>query len=294
MEGFGQLDHASGVAGEHLRVDVAHRGDAHDADPRLVFAEDVEHLLLVHLPLEPVGRRAQRQREVEAVVVGSDVEEGDVAGRGGQRAVEVAGRVAQRIEVAVEARTRIQQRHLVVEAQLGVAGAHLVGGQLLAPNRHVGRCQLPHALLEPCGGVRGEALDALNLAVEAALPHRVADVEPLAGKELARGQLQQEPRGALVDAQPRKRGDVDEAQRYGGEDAVVEFADAVVDVGGEEGVVARGHLAREFEQRGAHRNPDSLAGCFVDDLNGVGHVFSMSQCVKVEIICNFGKRIPRI
>ena len=43
VERLGEFYHASGVAREDLGIDVAHGGDPHDADPRLVFAEDAEH-----------------------------------------------------------------------------------------------------------------------------------------------------------------------------------------------------------------------------------------------------------
>ena len=217
------------------------------------------------------GRRAQRQREVEAPVVGLDAEAGDVARRGGQRAVEVAREVAQRVELAVEARACVEQRDLVVEPLLGVAGPDLFGEDLRADDRQVGGDDRPHALLEGRGRLAGQRVDALDLAVEAALPHRVADVERLSGVEVADGLLEDEPRRALVDADTRKGGDVDEADRDRGVYLVVELLDAVVDECREEGVRPAREPSGNLQQRGAHRDVQLVAEVFADDFDRVGH-----------------------
>ena len=80
-----------------------------------LMGEDAEHLLLMDVAVKRVGRRAQRKGQVEAVVVGFDVEQRDIARRGGQRAVEVTRRVVERVELAVKPRTGVQKRDLVRE-----------------------------------------------------------------------------------------------------------------------------------------------------------------------------------
>ena len=277
MERLGQLDHAAGVAREDFRVDVAHGGHAHDFDPRLVFAEDVEHLLLVDVRVEPFGCRAQGQGDVEAVVVGLDGEQPGEARRGGQGAVEVALGVAERVEVAVKARTGVEQGDFVVEALLGIAGADFAGEHLRAAYRQILRHQFAHAPRERGGLFGGEFVDALDLAVESVLAHRVADVERLPREKVADGFLEDEPRRPLVDADAREGGDVHEADGHRGIYFVVELLDAVVDVGRQERIPARRQFRGHLGQRRAHRHLERGAEIFADDGYGVCHGFMLNK-----------------
>ena len=222
-------------------------------------------------PDDPVGIGAQRQGEVEAVVVGFDVEVADVSRRGGQRAVEIAGRVVERVEVAVKPGPRVEQGDLVGETLLGVAGAHLAGEGLRAADRQVALHQLPDAGLQRPGLAVGEGVDAVDLAVEAVLAHRMADVQRPPGVEVAHGLLQQEPRRALIDADALERGDVHEADRDGGVYAVTELFDAVVHERGQEGARPGSQAFRDLEQRGSHRDLQLAAEVFADDFDRIGH-----------------------
>ena len=271
VERLGQFDHASGVAREGAGVDLPDCRNAHQRDPRLVLLEDAEHLLLLDVPVERIGSRAQRQGEVEAVVVGLDVEERDVARRGGQRTVEVTHRVVERVELAVKPRPGVQQRQLVGETLLGIAGAHLAREHPLAGDGQVAHGQFAHASLQPRGIVGGEFVDALDLAVEAAVPQRVADVERLPGVEVPDRFLQQEPRGALVDPDAGERGDVDETDRDGGVYLVAELFETVVDERGEERIASGRQAFGDLRQRGSHRDVDLGAEVFTDDFDDVWH-----------------------
>ncbi len=275
VERLGEFDHAPGVARQHLRVHVAHRGHAHDVHPALVFAEDVRHLLLVHAGVDAVGRRAQRQRQAEAVVAGFDVEEGDVARGGCERTVEVARQPVESVEVAVQPWPRIQEGHLVVEALAAVDLAHLAGEGLPAADGQVGVGEAAHAVAQGRGLLAREFVDALDLAVEAAAAHRVADVELAPGVALGRGLLEQKPAGALVDADAFERGDVDEADGDRGIYFVSELLDAVVHVGREERTGGCDvQFAGDVAERGAHRRVDRGADVFACDLYGVRHTAS--------------------
>ena len=277
VERFGEFDQAAAVAREHLRIDVADGGNAHDPDPRLVLLEDAEHLLLMYVAVKRVGRRAQRKGEVEAVVVGFDVEQRDIARRGGQRAVEVTRRVVERVELAVKPRTGVQKRDLVRETLLGVAGADLGGEHALARDGQVAHGEFPHAVAELRRLVGGELVDAVDLAVEPALAHRVADVERLPRVEVLDGLLQQEPRGALVDADAGEGGDVDETDRHRGIYFVTQLLDAVVDEGCEEGVKAGREAFGDLQQWGSHRDLQFAEAVFADDFDRIVHgkVFTM-------------------
>ncbi len=178
----------------------------------------------------------------------------DVARRGGQRSVEVTRRVVQRVEVAVEPRTGVEQLDLVREALRGVAGADLARKGFRAADREVFVDQLPHVPLQGPGLLLREGLDAVDLAVEPALAHRVADMERAPRIEVAHGLLQQKPGGALVDADAGEGGDVHEADRHRGIYFVVELLDAVVHQGGQERPGPRGDLPGDLEQGGAHRD----------------------------------------
>ena len=271
VEGLGQLDHAAGVAREDLRIDVADGRDTHDAHPRLVFAEDAEHLVLMDMAVQSVGRGARREHQIEAVVVGLDVEQPDVTRRGGQRTVEVAGRVGQRVEVAVESRARVEQGDLVGEAFGSVAGAHLAGQGLAPFDGQVAGHDLPHACLQGVGLFAGEFVDAFDLAVDAALSQRVADVERPVGIEVPDGLLENEPGRALVDADAFERGDVHEADRHRGVYPVVQFFDAVIHESGQERVFARGEPLRDLLQRRSHRHFQLAAEVVADDFDRIAH-----------------------
>ena len=271
VECLGQFDHAACVAREHLGVDGAHGGHAHDPHPGLVFLEDAEHLFLFDVGVEPVGRRAQRQGEVEPVVVGFDAEQVDEPCRGRQRAVEITVGVAERIEVAVKPRAGVQQGDLVGEALGRIAGADFAREDLHAADRQVLRHQVAHAPFECLGQPGREFVDALDLAVKAVLPHRMADMERLARKEIAGGFLQDEPRRALVDADAGEGGDVHETDGHRGIYFVIQFLDAVVDQGGKERVGPRRDPLCDLGKRGAHRHLDRAAEVFAYDFDDICH-----------------------
>ena len=271
VERLGDLDHAAGVARKGAGVDRTDRRDAHERHPRLVLPEDAEHLLLPVVPVEAVGCRARRQHEVETLVAGFDVEQVDVSRRGGQRSVEVSGRVAQRVEVAVKPRPGVEQFDLVGEPLLGIAFADLGGGHPLPGDRQVQGDEFADPVADPLRPGPGEFGDALDLAVEAALTQRVADVERLARIEVLDGLLQQEPHRALVDADAGERRDVDEMHRGRGVYLVVQLLDAVVDEGRQKRMLPGGELSGDLRQRGAHRNVERFAEVFTNDWNGVVH-----------------------
>ena len=227
--------------------------------------------------MESVRVCAQGQGQVEAVVVGLDVEQRDVARRGGQRAVEITHRVVERIELAVKPRAGVQQGDFVGEALLGVAGADLGGEHARPRDGQVAYGEFPHAAVEFRGVVGGEFVDAVDLAVEAALAHRMADVERLPGVEVLDGLLQQEPCGALVDADAGERGDVDEPDRHGGIYFVTQLFDAVVDEGREERMQAGRQAFGNLQQRGSHRDFELSAEVLADDFYQIVHreIFTM-------------------
>ena len=221
--------------------------------------------------VQPVGVRSLGQGEVESVVVGLDAEQTDIARRGGQRTVEVAGQPVEGVELAVQARTGVDERHLVVEALRLVDGAHLRGERLRAFNGQVAFDDPLHALPERVGVGAREFVDPLQFAVETARTHRVPDVERMPGKELARRLLEDEPRRALIDADALERGDVHEADRDGGVYAVTELFDAVVHERGQEGARPGSQAFRDLEQRGSHRDLQLAAEVFADDFDRIGH-----------------------
>ena len=221
--------------------------------------------------MDAVGRRAQRQGQVEAVVVGFDAEKADIARRRGQCAVEIAHRVVERVVFAVEPRPRVQQGDLVVVALGGVAGAHLRSEGPHAADREVGADDLLHAFAQ-CVGLGGrEFVDSLDLAVEAAAAQRMPDVEFLRRVEVLHRFLQDEPGGALVDADAGERREIDEAHRGGRVEPVAQFFDPVVHFGRQEGEGARSDACRKLRKRGARSRLDAAAEVVADDLDGIGH-----------------------
>ena len=126
---------------------------------------------------------------------------------------------------------------------------------------------------ERCGLFVGELVEPFELAVEAALAHRVADMERMSRKERACGLLEDEPRGALVDADAREVGDVHEADRHRGIYFVVELLDAVVHERREERVASRRQLCGHVGERGAHRHPDRTSEVVAYDFDAVCHKF---------------------
>ncbi len=181
------------------------------------------------------------------------------------------------VELAVKPRTGVQKRDLVRETLLGVAGADLGGEHALARDGQVAHGEFPHAVAELRRLVGGELVDAVDLAVEPALAHRVADVERLPRVEVLDGLLQQEPRGALVDADAGEGGDVDETDRHRGIYFVTQLLDAVVDEGCEEGVKAGREAFGDLQQRGSHRDLQFAEAVFADDFDRIVHgkVFTM-------------------
>ena len=99
----------------------------------------------------------------------------------------------------------------------------------------------------------------------------ISDVERLPGVEVPDRFLQQEPCGALVDADAGERGDVDETDRNGGVYLVVELLEAVVDERGEERVASGRQAFGDLRQRSSHRDVDLGAEVFTDDFDDVWH-----------------------
>ena len=147
----------------------------------------------------------------------------------------------------------------------------------MAGDGQVAYGEFPHAAAEPRSVVGGEFVDAVDLAVEPALAHRVADVERLPRVEVLDGLLKQEPGGALVDADAGEGGDVDETDRHRGIYFVTQLLDAVVDEGCQEGVKAGREAFGDLFQRGSHRDFQLAAAVFADDSDRIVHgkVFTM-------------------
>ena len=105
----------------------------------------------------------------------------------------------------------------------------------------------------------------------------MADVERLPRVEVLDGLLQQEPRGALVDADAGEGGDVDETDRHRGIYFVTQLLDAVVDEGCEEGVKAGREAFGDLQQWGSHRDLQFAEAVFADDFDRIVHgkVFTM-------------------
>ena len=182
----------------------------------------------------------------------------DIARRGGQRSVEVTRRVAQRVEVAVKPRAGVEQFDLVREALLGVAGADLGGEHPLARDRQVRTAiSSAHAVAGCAASVGVNSSIPSILAVEPALAHRVADMERLPRVEVLHGLLQQEPRGALVDPDSGKGGDVDETDRRRG----IYFVSSTPGCGCSRRLPGRDGAGRQafgdLLQRGSHRDNSS-------------------------------------
>ena len=109
VECFGDQNQSACVARQYLRVESSDGRNAHQTDPRLVFAENAEQLFLLYMGRKCVGCRALWQRDAESVVAGFDGEQVDVASRRSQGPVEITRRVVERIETAVQPRTGVQQ-----------------------------------------------------------------------------------------------------------------------------------------------------------------------------------------
>ena len=283
VEGFGDLDELRGVARQHLGVEPADGRYAHDVDPLLVLVEDVEQLVLRHERFERVGVAASGQYDVETVVVGADVEQADVVGRRGERAVEVALHVAQRVERAVKARSGVEQLGLVVESQPREFHCGVDRPYAAADDRNRRVDQLLHAGADGFGLPGGDAVAPLDFAVEAA-QHRVADVELVFGIELADGPLEDERRRAFVDTDAFEVCGVDITHRDRGVYLVVQFLDAVVDVGRQVGVRSLGQvLPLDVEQRRSHFDLDRAVEVLADDLDKISHEVWGKRCVKIRI-----------
>ena len=117
------------------------------------------------------------------------------------------------------------------------------------------------------GGNRSEAR---YFAVETACPQRVPDVERAVGEQLPDRLLQDERDRALIYPDSFEGGDVDEPDRYRFVYSVVEFLDAVIDIGGQERMrPVEPELPFDFEQGRAHRDLDRPSCVFADDRKGV-------------------------
>ena len=105
----------------------------------------------------------------------------------------------------------------------------------------------------------------------------MAYVELAAGEEIPHRFLQYERYGALVDPVSLEGGDIDEFDRHGTHDTVVELLDAVVDEGCEEGAKAGREAFGDLQQWGSHRDLQFAEAVFADDFDRIVHgkVFTM-------------------
>ena len=174
----------------------------------MILAEDVEHLgpMYIHIELRGVG--ACGQSDIETVVVTAYVKQMYISRIGSKCAVEVAYDVVHTVYVAVQTRTRVEQRNLILEAELLVDAVYLLGLQTLAMNGIAACDNLLHTLAQSLNLLVGDGLVVVKLAVETA-SQRVADIEFAVVVEVPHRLVQNKRDCALIYAITLKMGNID-------------------------------------------------------------------------------------
>ena len=116
LEGLRDLDQFGGVPLKDGIIDIAHRVQAHDDVPAEVLLEHLIGLGLVHEGGEDGRVFPVRHPQQDAVVVGLDAPDGQIAGGGDELAVVIVRSIVEGVIVGIGLAARFQEFDLVVVA----------------------------------------------------------------------------------------------------------------------------------------------------------------------------------
>ena len=274
MQRFGDPDQVASAPLENPRVQRADVRHADHVDPARVLAEHLEHLVLRDQLLELRRIGSLRQSHAEPLVIGMQVEAGNVSRRNGQRAVKVAHQIGHAVHGHIQVRPGPQQRDLVVEPQRLVHRLGFGRGDLLPHDRQVLSDDRAHALLDPDDLLVGEVLHTLDLAIES-LGDRMLDMQFPLRKQVVDGLLQYEEQRALINAHSLEMRDVYVADAHRRVDGEVELLEPVVDIGGQKRTVlplAERQNLGNLQQRSSPVDEQAAARILANDSYGIVHI----------------------
>ena len=116
LEGLRNLNELGGVPLEDGVIDIAHRVQAHDDVPSEVLLEHIIGLGLVHKGGEDGRVFPVRHPKQDAVVIGLDAPDGQIAGGGDELAVVIVRSIVEGVIVGIGLAARFQELDLVVVA----------------------------------------------------------------------------------------------------------------------------------------------------------------------------------
>ena len=145
-------------------IQVAHRTDAQNLVPAVIFLKDLQHLFLFHhlFQFGRVGTVGNPKQQ--SVVVFHDVEQADVSGAGNQAAVVTVHGITQTVVVRVELSVGVEQAGFVFHAPFFKQADHFVGVTFRTYVGNVGRNDFLHLLLDALHVVQSDGAVDVELA----------------------------------------------------------------------------------------------------------------------------------
>ena len=142
------LDELRGVTLQDGFVHIAGVREAHDDVPMGLLSKHLVGLGHINL-LRQAGRIVPVGHPQEhTVVVGLQCPDGQIAGRRHQRTIVVVGGIAQGVVVGENLTTGLEELHLIRKTSFGEDADGLLGGGLIATERHIETHNLLHTLGE--------------------------------------------------------------------------------------------------------------------------------------------------
>lgn len=123
----------------------------------MLLAEHVKHLGLLHKGAQLSRTLRVGQAQEKAATISHQVKQSQLTGFDEQGAIEIVGRVVERIIGGVERAKTLEQTHLVVESVGLETGNGFVGGAGDAMERQVGVDNLVHSGLKVADHLVGDA-----------------------------------------------------------------------------------------------------------------------------------------
>ena len=201
LKGLAHVDELVGISFLAHLVELADGGHAQNLVPPVLLAEHFKHFgLLPHGP-EQVRILRVRQAEQQPVAVGHEVEEVELRRFDEQRAIEIVGRIVERIVSGIERSQPFQQLGLALQSVGAEAGHRLVRGTGDTVEGEVERHQLIHACFQPSGHVGHVGTGCFEPAA-ISVGHRCVNAQPgLLAQHVAHGLVKHEEERARVGAQ---------------------------------------------------------------------------------------------